>query len=102
MAAKPVYEASPKHKAPWVPGAHGSLCPSVDAQTLLDRSEISKGRGKKRYATDGEQAFCAQEHSQGRWHGYPVGWREVPEYLRRKWLTAGTVSRHAVAKGWEG
>jgi hypothetical protein len=56
----------------------------------------------KRYATDGERAYCAQGHAPGRVHGYPVGWKEVPERVRRGWLGEGMVKRRSIQRNWEG
>jgi hypothetical protein len=92
----PTYESNPKHKEPWQPGARGSLCPAdvhPIAQKLLDESELWAG---KRYATHRGDAFCAQQHAEDRWHGYPVLWREVPEAVRRKWLIDGKIVRRDI------
>ena len=47
-------------------GRKGSMCPreisGQGAQKLLDESVFE---GEKRYATDGEHAYCAQEHREG-------------------------------------
>jgi len=94
------YEGNPKHKEPWQRGRQGSPCPQdVDPNALLDESEQA---GDKRYATDGERVFCAQEHGSDLWHGYPVGWREIPESLRRQWLSEGKVKRASIRKHWDG
>lgn len=87
------YESNRKLKEPWQPGAHGSLCPSdvhPVAQKLLDESDLL---GNKRYAVYERKPFCAQQHAEGRWHGYPIMWREVPEPVRRKWLSEGKIVR---------
>jgi len=78
----------------------GSLCLETDiarAQTLLDTSLPDK---KHRYATDGERAFAGMEHAPNEWHGWPIGWKEVPEPLRRQWEHAGTVKRRHFARHW--
>jgi len=91
----PVCEDSQKHKAPWQPGRKGSLCPadiSVDrARQLLQTSILD---GKKRYAADKGRAFCARQHdaAKNRWHGYPVGWKEVPSAVRQQLMEAGAVT----------
>ena len=73
------YEGNPKHKEPWQRGRRGSLCPKdVDltlAQKLLDASIVA---GEKRFAAHEGKAYCAMEHGAGLWHGFPVGWGEVP------------------------
>lgn len=99
------YEANDKHKFPWQRGARGSLCPSEigqkDAQALLDDSQLSPKRPGKRYATDGERAYCAMEHSVDKWHGYPVGWKEVPTQIRMQWLAEGKIDNRAVKSFWD-
>ncbi len=102
LTSHPVYEPNEKHKLPWARGARGSLCPQVDAQALLNTSETTVQAPSKRFATDGCRAFCGQEHAPARWHGYPVGWKEVPEPLRQKWLNEGRVRRSDVRKFWDG
>ena len=77
------YEPNPKHKNPWQRGARGSLCPAeADGTALLAASEPDPDHVGKRFATDGHRAYCAHEHSPGRWHGFPVEWRKVPAKLR--------------------
>jgi hypothetical protein len=62
--------------------------PSLDPQKLLESSEPY---GAKRYAVFEGVAFVA--HSNGGnpeedlWHGFPIGWEEVPPVLCRKWIT---------------
>ena len=96
-----VYESNPKHRDPWQPGRKGSIC---DMQvrphvlTLLRESEVD---GNKRYAVFNGRAYCAQEHSPGTWHGYPVGWREVPARLRQHWMQQGKVSKRLLKLNWE-
>ncbi len=43
----------------------------------------------------------AQEHSPSRWHGYPVGWVEVPSKLARQWIRDGALTNHDRKKYWE-
>lgn len=95
-----VYEGNPKHKNPWQPGRKGSLCPSamsIQPQKLLEQSILLDG---KRYATCDGQCFCAQEHEPDRWHGYPVGWHEAPEQLRRAWKDEGKIRKNDINKFW--
>jgi len=95
------YEGNPKHKDPWQRGRKGSLCPRRDepwAQDLLENSEASDG---KRFACFDGKAYCAQEHRKGFWHGYPVGWKEVPPHIRDKWIEEGLVSRQDIKKHWD-
>src|ERR1700736_2407885 len=75
------YESNPKHRDPWQPGKKGSLCePEVRsfAEQLLKESVLY---GDKRYAVYKGKAYCAQQHGPNLWHGYPVGWQEVPSKL---------------------
>lgn len=94
----PSYEPNPKHKPLPQPGRHGSLCPPyADGPALLS---ISDPAGRKRYATDGTEAYCAQCHDaeRNRWHGYPVGWDEVPPALKDKWVSEGLVERRVIRR----
>lgn len=98
-----IYEPDDKHKKPWQRGRQGSLCPSSishdDAVRLLEGSMLD---GSKRYATDGDRAYCAQEHSATRWHGYPVGWEEVPPPIRLVLVERHDVSRRSQKHYWSG
>ena len=89
-----MYESNPKHKESWQRGARGSLCPkNADGPALLASSVIDPQRPGRRYATDGQRAYCGQEHSPGHWHGYPVQWKEVPSAVRKILVTTYQVSR---------
>lgn len=96
------YEGSVKHKEPWQPGRRGALCPtSVDrhaAQRLLDQSAPVDDA---RYAVHEGRAYCARRHGSDVWHGYPVGWIQVPEPLRRKWVREGRVRQSDVREHWD-
>jgi hypothetical protein len=95
---KLVYEPNPKHKPIPTPGRHGSICPPyADGQELLRSSDL---HGQKRYATDGANAYCAQQHdtSRGAWHGYPVDWDEVPPPLVTQWIAEDKVKRRTVRR----
>jgi hypothetical protein len=101
-----VYQSNPRHKVPWQAGRRGSLCPreitAEQAQELLNQSEP---HGKKRYAVDGQgRPFCAQAHepAKGHWHGYPVGWREVPDEVQKASQEKGLVSTRQIGQFWEG
>jgi hypothetical protein len=90
------YEPNPKHKPFPTPGRHGSICPrAADGPALLAESDLV---GNKRYATDGEAAYCAQGHGANKWHGYPVDWEEVPPRLVAKWIAAERVERRTVRR----
>ncbi len=95
-----VYEPNPKHKDPWQPGRRGSLCEAEvrpQAQDLLETSILwEDGR---RYAVYEGMAYCAQE-SGGKWHGYPVGWREVPQKLALRLRREGLVSKRQLDRFW--
>lgn len=96
------YESNPKHRDPWQRGRRGALCPRrvtpEVAERLLRDSELVEG---KRYAVFEGQAFCAQEHAPDAWHGYPVGWRQVPHAIRSRWRREGAVQRRAIRTNWQ-
>ena len=98
-----LYEPNDKHKKPWQRGKQGSLCPrSIDserAQTMLDASVAD---GRKRYASDGARAYCAQQHVVDHWHGYPVGWEEVPPKIRAQLVERHGVSPRDLRRYWRG
>ncbi|MBF0143649.1 MAG: hypothetical protein HQL57_00075 [Magnetococcales bacterium] len=96
------YVPNPKHKKPWQPGRKGALCPAWShdlAQKLLTGSEAHPQSGKKvRFATHNGLAFAAYPDNQGGWHGYPIGWNEVPDKIRNNWLKEKLISRRDVRK----
>lgn len=98
------YEPNPKHKEPWQPGRKGSLCPPpgelglIEAARMLRNSVID---GKKRYAHHDGRAYVAQEHQVGCWHGYPVGWVEVPASIRGDWLASKQIRNKDLKRHWE-
>lgn len=88
------YEPNPKHKPIPTPGRHGSICPrDANGSSLLAESSLLD---QKRYATDGQHAYCAQQHAPNAWHGYPVDWQEVPPRVVAGWVAAGKVSRRTI------
>lgn len=96
------YEPNPKHSQPWQAGRKGSLCePEVRtlAQELLSSSVLWDG---KRYAVHHGRGYCAQEHEPDRWHGYPVGWEEVPAKLVRQFIREKKLTKHDRKRFWEG
>lgn len=100
---RPIFRGSDKHTKPWQQGRKGSLCPEdIDrrhAQALLDASEMV---GKQRYAVFAGRAYCAQSDDHGtHWHGYPVGWKEVPPRVWHRFLKDGKVSRRDLGRYWE-
>jgi hypothetical protein len=95
------YEPNPKHKEPWQRGARGTLCPEdVDGPALLAASEVDPSSPGKRYATDGQRAYCGHEHSPGCWHGFLVEWRKVPAEIRNAWIAEGRVRKRTVKEFW--
>ena len=96
------YEPNPKHKEPWQRGRRGSPCPAFEREMVVKLLRGSVVEGGKRYACHEGRAYCAREHAEGRWHGYPVGWKEVPTSLSRKWREEGLVRRSDIRKHWEG
>lgn len=95
------YEGNPKHKEPWQRGRRGSLCPKeIDltlAQELLQQSEAADG---KRFAAYNGKAYCAMEHGEGVWHGYPVGWSEVPPKVCNLLIQKEQVTRREIKQNW--
>ena len=85
------YESNPKHSEPWQRGRRGSLCPEEVRGIAADLLAGSEPVEARRYAVFGGKEFCAQEHRPGVWHGYPVGWKEVPPELRGRWRRQGRV-----------
>ena len=96
------YEANPKHKEPWQRGRRGTLCPTTLDQTLVQQLlEESEPVGNKRYAVYQGRPFVARQHGKDTWHGHPIGWVEVPESLRRRWLTEGRLRRRNLQEFWD-
>ena len=96
-----LYECNPKHKEPWQRGRKGSLCPRDITQDQAQRLlEESVSEGKKRYAVHDGKAYCAQGHLNECWHGYPVGWREVPDFIRNDFMDRGRVTRREIKTYW--
>ena len=94
------YESNRKHSEPWQRGRRGSLCPKEVrgiAAKLLVGSELVE---TKRYAIYDGKAYCAQEDRPGIWHGYPIGWKEVPPKLRGRWRKQRRVSNRDIKKNW--
>ena len=96
------YKSNPKHGDPWQQGRRGTPCPpDIDrklAERLLAQSEPS---GTARYAVREGRAYCARQDGNDVWHGYPLGWKEVPESLRRRWLKEGLVRRRDIKRHWQ-
>ncbi len=89
-----VYVPSDKHKSMPTGGVKGTICPpGVDAQAMLDESATLPSRPGKRFSTDGKHCYAAHEDARGGWHGWPCTRQEVPELLRRRWITDGKLTR---------
>ena len=97
----PIYGGNPKHQEPWQRGKKGSLCTKETMETAQGLLDASVEDGKRRFATDGERAFEGKEHAPNEWHGFPVGWKEVPETLRHRWQDEGRVRRAHIQKYWD-
>ena len=94
------YESNRKHSDPWQRGRRGSLCPKEVRGLALELLRNSEPDGDKRYAVHQGRAYCAQHDHEGVWHGYPVGWVEVPEYIRRSLQRRRQVSRREIRTYW--
>ena len=96
------YESNPKHRDRWQRGSRGSLCPKsvtldVAKRLLADSTAVDQ----KRYAVHEGKAYCAQEHRPDVWHGYPVGWIDVPKKLRLEWINERRLRRRDEKRHWE-
>src|SRR4030042_1578354 len=96
------YKCNPKHKEPFQPGRKGSLCPKSvkqeKAQELLDQSVEEGGH---RYATLEGRAYKAIG-DKGIFHGFPIGFREVPQKVLNAWKREGKITRKQIRDGWDG
>jgi hypothetical protein len=78
----------------------GGLFRQEQAQQLLNASVLV---GQKRYAVQEGRPYCAQDDGIGGWHGYPVGWKEVPATLRITWeKREHRVRKRDIDRYWEG
>jgi hypothetical protein len=98
------YEGNTKHKHPWQPGRKGSLCPPdispEKAQELLEQSIEYR---RHRYATFGGKAYAGLPSSSNEvFHGYPIGFREVPPTIRATWIREGKITNRDIRKHWQG
>jgi len=102
-AAGLVYEGSPKHKEPSQPGARGSLCPrEITPAEALRLLHTSLRHGEKRFAiASGGRPFAAKQHQPGRWHGWPIGWMEVPDAIRPQLQKAFGISNREKSRHWQ-
>ena len=95
------YESNSKHSEPWQRGRRGSLCPkevrNIAAELLADSERVEA----KRYAVYNGKAYCAQEDRPGIWHGYPIGWKEVPPPLRDRWRRQKRIRNRDIKRNWD-
>jgi hypothetical protein len=96
------YESNPKHSEPWQAGRKGSLCPKNLKPLALELLMESDQVGRERFVFHEGKAYCAKEHRADVWHGYPVGWIEVPAELRNRWKRAGSITKKDINRFWEG
>lgn len=99
------YQGSPKHKAPWQPGRKGSLCPKEitleQAQKLLEASDPDpRATSRKRYAIYQGRPFCAAVGEMDVYHGWPIGFSDVPAKLIQRWIDEGIITRSDVERHW--
>jgi hypothetical protein len=96
------YAPNAKHKEPWQCGRRGSLCPKdlniKDTILLLQKESVLHGQA--RYAVHSGRAFKATANHQGIWHGWPVGWVEVPESLRQMWRNEDKLKKREMNRYW--
>ena len=101
----PTYEPNPKHKDPWQPGRKGSLCPEdLKLPAVVRMFGNSVEWDNARWAVGEGRPFKAHCHDPGRnlWHGFPVGWIEVPAALRQQWLEQEKVRKRDLKRYWSG
>ena len=95
------YDSNKKHSEPWQRGRRGSLCPKEVRGIAAELLDGSDPVGSRRYAVYDGRAYCAQEHRPGLWHGYPVGWKEVPPRLRIQWRKQKRVRSRDINQNWD-
>ena len=96
------YQPNAKHKEPWQRGKRGSLCPpEIDAKLAHRLLRESALVGKRRLAVYNGRAYEARCHQEpDHWHGYPIGWVEVPPSIRLEWQRARKVSKDEIRRYW--
>lgn len=102
------YRAKEKHKEPWQPGRKGTLCtlgldPDAHAELLRFAAQlVADGAecGPVRYNHFRGRAYAARRRTDGSWYGYPVGFREVPQPIWRRWVAEGALRRAEVQRWW--
>ncbi len=100
------YEGNPRHRDPWQRGAQGSRCPKgADGPTLLAQSVSDPKNPRRRFATDGTDAFQAKPtntvNAEGDdvWHGFPVAWHSVPVPIKKHWVQQQVVTPRVFKRG---
>jgi hypothetical protein len=100
------YEGNPRHRDPWQQGARGSRCPKgANGPDLLSQSVPDPKNSRRRFATDGADAFQAKPtnttNAEGDevWHGFPVNWNMVPIPIRRQWITENVITPRVLKGG---
>jgi hypothetical protein len=63
---------------------------------MLDGSVVDPADPGARYATERGIAFVARLTMDGRWHGYPVPWSDVPQAIKDRWVDENLVGRRAL------
>ena len=112
-----LYRGSEKHKNRPSIGAKGTLCPEwthttsdsryendpfkhdwskTEAHELFDSAVPHPGGEERRYATKNGIAFEAKPTNDGKWHGYPIPWKSVPETIVDRWLGSGDVTNKQI------
>ena len=116
--SQPTYVGSPKHKNRPVRGPKGTLCPEWTHQTPhaglgddvlvhpWDQTEASRlfnaalidSTSGRRFATARGIAFEAKSTADGTWHGYPISWENVPDWIKRQWIAELKVTRREIKR----
>jgi hypothetical protein len=75
--------------------------PKETAQALLERSVPDPRDGSsKRYAVHDGRGYCAVKTDDETYHGWPVGFLEVPPQIWQQWITEGQIYRSDVQRNW--
>ncbi|CAM2142053.1 conserved protein of unknown function [Pararobbsia alpina] len=111
------YRGSEKHKNRPSHGAKGTLCPEwthsipqsgyegdpfhhdwsqTEAHTLFAAAVPHPDGEERCYATMNGIAFEAKPTNDGKWHGYPVPWKSVPDLIVDQWLESRAVTNRQI------
>jgi hypothetical protein len=52
----------------------------------------------RRFATARGIAFEAKPTADGTWHGYPIPWQSVPDWITRQWVEQLKVKQREIKK----